>query len=1035
MPTDRGGLRYSIFLADKFTKNSQKFRSEMRKNRTAFGLFRASMAKSRTDAKKLRTEIGKVDKALGKLEAARTRAAQAGSAASQQDLSAARRVQAVAKQRTTQELERAKILKQMRADERAQARSRTKTTASQAKGLRRNEALRRRNLRTQQAITRSTKQTAGAANRVAFTFRRLFGILAAFQAARAVAGGFTGLIRGAISFNREVEDSQISLASLFITTGQIRDAQGELVEGAAAFALAQGEARRQTKLLRQDSLKTVATFGELLKAFQAGVGPGLAAGLQLDEIREITIRVSQAAAALALPQNQLIEEIRSLLRGTIQARTTLVASVLGITNEDIKRTKEAGTLFFFLQTRLEGFKFAAIETERTVTGLFARIRDAFLFTGGTAALPFFEQLRHILIDFFEIIVDIKRDARGAIESILPSPEVVEILQGLFDGLALAIAKMRGGLQNLRLDEVQNVAGGLGTAFAVAADVFIGGIQGIISALSDAVRLAKAVANALGIDFDTGTLQDVFFIIAKISTFLVLAFTTTGLLGAAFGLLVAPIKLVGTLIKGIFLSAQGLAKVATKIGGSFFLLAAIMIAAGLAFKSFVDKVAGFSVKFTTFFKVLKDAVVNTFMLIAAFFKNIFLQIESFLFTSIARALQFVLTKVSEAATKAASAIAAIAPVTARQLDSVAHGLLLTIDDLDTAVKKSEAAAKTAAAGVEQARKRLGRDFVIAIDEDETADTLVQSLEGVIQKIKDTLGGALTGGLFGEGKDLGIDFAFLRKALADAIAGGAEDGGAQVEPKLELEFTKVGKFLNQIIFNFEQGLSILRTAITQFANFIAQALVDAFDPTKDVDIVERFARLMQSIAQTIIQMLVQVAIARALLGFGLGVQSGSFGGIFGSAQAPGAAEGGPIPDSPAPSHVRPSGLDPTDKVPIWAAKGEFMQRASAVKKYGLDVMDKINRGLINPGALRALAGLGGIRKMKNLNNAGPGFATGGALAGARAAAAAQPVAAAGPASAAPPTTLFFGEREMERALGAGAGKAMLRFLRENQFQPNS
>lgn len=54
--------------------------------------------------------------------------------------------------------------------------------------------------------------------------------------------------------------------------------------------------------------------------------------------------------------------------------------------------------------------------------------------------------------------------------------------------------------------------------------------------------------------------------------------------------------------------------------------------------------------------------------------------------------------------------------------------------------------------------------------------------------------------------------------------------------------------------------------------------------------------------------------------------------------------------------PKGLHPTDKIPIWAAKDEFMIRARSALMYGHDILDKINRGLVDPLALRALASTG-------------------------------------------------------------------------------
>jgi hypothetical protein len=74
-------------------------------------------------------------------------------------------------------------------------------------------------------------------------------------------------------------------------------------------------------------------------------------------------------------------------------------------------------------------------------------------------------------------------------------------------------------------------------------------------------------------------------------------------------------------------------------------------------------------------------------------------------------------------------------------------------------------------------------------------------------------------------------------------------------------------------------------------------------------------------------------------------------------------------------RPSGLDPRDTVPIWAQPGEWVIQARAAAKYGSSAMAALNAGLIDSGALAALAG--GLNVPQPARHSSSGYALGGAV----------------------------------------------------------
>jgi hypothetical protein len=325
-------------------------------------------------------------------------------------------------------------------------------------------------------------------NRAAFIFRRLFGVLAAFTAARFAITGFFAGVREAIEFNKNIQQAQLGIASLFLAVGQVRNEMGEVVSGAEGLAVAMKESKRQTELLRKDALSTAATFDELLQTFQIGLAPGLAAGLNPDEIRNLAIRISQAASAIGLPMNQLSEEIRSILAGTIQQRTTRIAAALGIRNEDIRNAKRAGQLFKFLSDKFDAFGVAGQKAMDQFFGIVTRVQDALKQLLGAAGLGFFEQLQTLLRETFELLTDSDSFV------IQPDPQAIAILEKIFDGFEGAVRNVRDLTKALSGEDLTAVASAIGTIIEVGSALLLGFVQGIIEAFGIIKQLADPILN-------------------------------------------------------------------------------------------------------------------------------------------------------------------------------------------------------------------------------------------------------------------------------------------------------------------------------------------------------------------------------------------------------------------------------------------------------------------------------------------------------------------------------------------------------------
>lgn len=207
------------------------------------------------------------------------------------------------------------------------------------------------------SVENSTRRADGVMSGVLSNWIVQLGLLtAAFKAV----DFFGSQIEAGIQFNSTLENSRLGIASLITAQASLKDATGQTLTGTEALAAATGLADDQMQKLRVAGLQTAATTKELAIAYQAAIGSGLSAGLNLDQIRTLTIQITQAAGAMAVPMDMLKQEVTSILRGDIDINS-VVAKNLGLTNAQVRAWKEQGVLAAELGKRLESFTVAGAE--------------------------------------------------------------------------------------------------------------------------------------------------------------------------------------------------------------------------------------------------------------------------------------------------------------------------------------------------------------------------------------------------------------------------------------------------------------------------------------------------------------------------------------------------------------------------------------------------------------------------------------------------------------------------------------------------
>lgn len=468
------------------------------------------------------------------------------------------------------------------------------------------------------------------ANRISFTFRRLFGILAAFAAARAGVQGFRNLLRDSIEFNASLEANELGIRALLTAVGDVTDGFGNTVSVAEELDRATGIARDQIARLRVDAQRTAATFDQLAETFQVAIAPGLTAGLDIDQVRQFTVQISQAAAALGVAQNQLSEEIRSILGGTIQTRTTRIAVALGITNEDIRRAREFGVLANFLQERFEAFDVAGEQALNTFNARITNLRDAFLQTIGAGGLQFFGAVSDALENIRQSLVSI--NSEGQIE---PNPEVVDIFEDLFSAVQRA-AEILFNLDGFGLDDARSAAQALGASLEVAARVvrsIIDGIRGGIVILQDVFRVVVDQVERItgeSLDFNLDEAQDLAAEIIAIATAWVGITASAALLGNLITPIAVAVRGIGLALRGVQVALgairgiwAGILAIQTLSTGQVALLVAGIALLALGAAELLEEFTGVELRFETIVNIASEVLPAAFRFAGAVLRSSFL----------------------------------------------------------------------------------------------------------------------------------------------------------------------------------------------------------------------------------------------------------------------------------------------------------------------------------------------------------------------------------------------------------------------------
>ncbi len=237
------------------------------------------------------------------------------------------------------------------------------------------------------------------------SLRGLIGRFSALWAVMKSGEGIATVFNQGIKYNQVLEDSRLGIGALITAQAKLADVNGNALDAQGSLNAAMGHGNDQIQKLRISGLQTAATTEQLVSAYQDAVGGGLRANMSLDQIRILTVQTVQAAGAMGVPMNQLNQEIRSILDGTID-RNSRVAIRLGITNADVAKWKSAGTLFEELNKRMDAFTEAGKESMKNWSVLLSNMVEASQILLGDAFKAPMKNIQGALNAVMETIVDI-----------------------------------------------------------------------------------------------------------------------------------------------------------------------------------------------------------------------------------------------------------------------------------------------------------------------------------------------------------------------------------------------------------------------------------------------------------------------------------------------------------------------------------------------------------------------------------------------------------------------------------------------------
>jgi hypothetical protein len=261
------------------------------------------------------------------------------------------------------------------------------------------------------------------------------------SALQTVGSGFAAFYGEGLRFARTLENTELSIRTLIANNLLARKSVADVGE---AFRLAGAIGADQLQKLKLAAIDTSVSFEDLSKAFQEGLGTGISAGFNPDQIRQLTLQIGQLGAALGMPGFQLPQEIRAILTGQIDRNARIGLSLFN-TEEDRKKLQQllktdVAQAFAFIQEKLQAVTVGGQLAARSFDGLLGNAKEAVTLFATAGSGRLFDGLKQALAQVQDGIVSVTRNLQtGVAESVKLSPAFEQIAR-VADEIGAALSR-------------------------------------------------------------------------------------------------------------------------------------------------------------------------------------------------------------------------------------------------------------------------------------------------------------------------------------------------------------------------------------------------------------------------------------------------------------------------------------------------------------------------------------------------------------------------------------------------------------------
>lgn len=210
----------------------------------------------------------------------------------------------------------------------------------------------------------------GNLERMGNVFTTGLGLGVAYAGLNAITGAFQRGIEKA----QEFETGILSIAAAQQAAFDIKVGD-RILEGVEGFEASLSLAYDINDKLLKRSTQNILTYREQLSSFLVSTAQAGKLGLTVDQQVELTEKLAVASKALGLQGQQISQQIRAVLGGA-NVQKTVLGSALGLTNADVKKMKEAGTLYEDIIDRVKGFKAGDEFFANSIEGALSQFENA-----------------------------------------------------------------------------------------------------------------------------------------------------------------------------------------------------------------------------------------------------------------------------------------------------------------------------------------------------------------------------------------------------------------------------------------------------------------------------------------------------------------------------------------------------------------------------------------------------------------------------------------------------------------------------------